>query len=229
MRIRHHTKVVGLLGTWVLSGAASACVMEDPVTPPPPTWWIDKGPSPTPGFTRQALYMNVGLFPPTTATTCACGFGYVGPASLTSLLPIDAGVVILDQTTCDVIGTVPQFDPLTPNPITTADLNNPSLYPAGAGSQWFGFSGLIATFTPPTLPPNAVFAICFTIDVPDAIDALFKQGIGCVTGGVGDQDGHPIFQGEHAVGDPFGCRPIPTPGAFALLALGGVIAARRRR
>ncbi len=218
-----------LIGASCLSSIASACVMED--GPPPPTWWLNKGPSPIPNFTRQELYMNVGLFPPTAPTNCACGFGFAGSSTVApALVPLDASVVILNRLTCQPVGVVAAFDPLVPNGTVGADLNNPQLYPAGAGATWFGFGGAINPFVPPQLGPNEVFAICFSFDVPDAIDPLFKQGFGWVAAGVADANFHPIFQGEHAVGAPFGCAPIsPTPGSAVLLGMGGVLALKRRR
>ena len=218
-----------LTASVLMAPAASACVM-DPMVPPPPTWWSIKSPSPTPGFVRQQLYMTVGIFPPIVPTSCVCGFGY-GGAAIPDLLPLGASVVIWNPRTEMVEGTVPEFDSLALNANTTAGFNDPLQYPAGADFNWFGFGGLIPAFTPPPPPSGSVFAICIVMDVPVVWDELFKAQIGCVAGGVGDANFNPIFQNDpHAVGNPFGCVVIgPSPGSADLLAKGVICAAKRRR
>lgn len=216
-------------GCLVLLPVATACVMDD-VNPHPTSWWFIKEPSPVPGFTRQQFYMNVGIFPPTDplGTSCVCGFGYSGGV-IPGLVPMDASVVIWDPATEQVVGSVPQFDPLGLNGNTTAGFNDTTAYPAGAGYNWIGFGGLIPAFSPPVIPPNFRFAVCIVIDVPNEWDPILKSRWGCLAGGVGDANFNPLFQGEHAVGDPFACVPLPAPGAGVMCVMGGLLACRRRR
>lgn len=209
---------------------AQACVMEDTGNPPWPTWSWSKSASPIAGFVRQELYMNVGLFPPATSTPCVCGFGYTGP-TLPGINPLGMQVLTWDLATGTALTPVTAFGAMSFNPGTTAAFNDTGLYPAGAGVNWFGFGGVVTPFSPPVLPPGQQFVVCFQFDVPVALDNLFKQRIGCIAGGVGDENFVPIFQGNpHAVGVPFACVPIiPGPGAAAMLGLGGLIPLVHRR
>lgn len=228
-----HVSLAAALVVATLASGASACIMRDTSNDPPVTWWSIKSPSPEPGFVRQQFYMNVGIFAPVNplGTPCCLGFGYEG-AVILGLVPMAASVVIWDPSAQAVVGQVPEFDPLTLNANTTAGLNDPTQYPAGGNYNWFGFGGLIPAFVPPAIPPNLRFAVCIVIDVPIALDPVLKARWGVLAGGVGDAQFNPIFENnEHAVGAPFGVRPlIPAPGsAVGLLAVGGLLASRRRR
>lgn len=226
-----------------LALAASAAAQVSPSTlmnldcggtPPPPqrsiTWRVVKSPSPIPGFVRQAIYINIGVFGPATAMGCACGFAYSG-TPLAGINPLGVDAIIVDDATQTQVGTLPQLSaPLASSVLTTSSLN--AVQPGMSGLNWFGFSGIVNPFNPPVLPANQRFQFCFRFDIPIAIDAILKTRNGWAGGGIAQFDGTPIYdpQVEHhfEIFNPVDGR-IPAPGTATLTLTGLALVARRRR
>ena len=227
------------------TGMSHACVMKPTTSPsnqgttvPSQRWRVNKVPSPVPGFVRQELYLNVGLFGPTSPTTCACGFGING--TIPGLVPLDASLVIFDSNTNSQTPYT-TFPTLFPNTGATATFN--AVNPAGEGLNWFGFSSLggavpvINAGNAPVLGPNRTLQLCIRLDVPGAWDGFLKTRVGCVLGAEADNNGVPLPFPAFPHGlDPqapsFGPEPeriIPTPGVLAVMSIGGILICRRRR
>lgn len=223
-------------------GATEACVMHTTPAPgnvgtttPSFDWRVRKAASPIPGFFRQEFYANVGLFGPSSPTTCACGFGYSG-TPLAGLIPIDSSLVVYDSST-DMQVNYTTFPTLLPNSGATAAFN---ANPGGAGLNWFGFSTPGGAVPPipvgPVLGPNQTLQLCIRFDVPIPIDQIFKARSGCLLGAEADPNGVPLPfpQFPHGLNpndQPFGplWKTLPTPGAVPLLGMGLLLLSRRRR
>jgi len=241
-QFRRLSAILGATSVFLGVGAAHAC-MSPPnnandnlgTRVPSITWRSIKSPSPLPGYVRQELYMNVGLFGPSNPTTCACGFGYSG-TPLDGLIPLDASLVIYDagldqQTPYDV------FPTLLPSAAATAAFGQ---NPGGAGSNWLGFAAhggsVPAIPIGPPLGNNIFLQVCIRIDVPIAVDALLKQRLGGLLGAEAFPDGTPLPFPEFPHGLDPAAPPfhpdfaqIPAPGAVALLGMAGSSLVRRRR
>ncbi len=219
-----------LLATIAAAGLAHhalACTSSPP-TPPPTVWFESLGVNPVTGMAEVLVGQEITLFAPTNPTNCACGIG-VGTSTVTAPTSLSAKqvfVAVVDTTT-HTISPLTEFEPLLLNPATSAAI---AAGPGAPTGTWFGFSGLINGFTPPTLGPNEVFKLLFVLSVdPLDLNQLLQTTI-AFGGGEADGNGIPLFSGQH----PFEYfRPdndeIPSPGPFALASLALLTVANRRR
>ncbi len=165
---------------------------------------------PPPGLQQAQVSAPIGVFAPSSPTTCVCGLGagVTGNPAPSSLSVGQAVLTRFDQQTGQHT-ILTEFVPLSLNSLTTQGLaNGPGLILPGG--QWFGFSGLIQPFDAPALGPNEIFTLTFSLNFdPDDRDALMGLPLQFASG-TGEPDGTPIFDPrlEHPV-TYFGPAQLP--------------------
>jgi hypothetical protein len=227
--------VAAVAAAAAMGGSALGCVKQQE-DPPWMSWQWKKEQSPLgPDFVRQSLYMNIGLFPFSSGDPedCACGFAYSGSAfAAGAIQAVGMSVVVWDLDTNMPVAPV-GFD-LAASATTTSVLNDAGAWDGtsanGQPLNWFGFSGSVNPFTPPSTTLGQAYAICFTFDVLASVDADLKQRYGWVGAGHATSTGIPIFTNDpHPFDGPFNGANIPGPGALALLAVAAFRRGSRRR
>jgi MYXO-CTERM domain-containing protein len=215
-----------------LSGEALGYGYPPPLGGESARWRITTSPSPTPGFTRNQLCLNISVFGTPTIEGAVAAFGYNG-TPIAGIVGIGVDTLVFNTVT-NVATAIAPMTPLNPSSTITGIFNDPAQYPAGAGLNWVGFSKVVLPFTAPALGANERYQYCFTLDVPNASQAAFQGRSACVASGVAVAETlQPVFNPAVTgyVGQPFGplVKDLPAPGAAALMGLAGLTAVRRRR
>lgn len=227
MRVRTFVTAVSALA--ITSGTCLACVTPPPE--PPRRIWVDiHGDTDGDGRTEAWVGVEVGIFPFSSPTGCACGIGL--SANSTTLVPsldISGAMVGFTNTTTHTTRFISEFA-FQNNAAAAGALSNAS---PQQGLNWTGFSGLIAPIGNPTPEPGEVAKLWFmvTFDTGELSNFIGGEITALFANGEADPaTGLPLLSGPHATVFHTALDPtVPAPPMLTALAGLGLIASRRRR